>query len=157
MKPKSLWVAVAVTAVLIVSLVVAEIAFSAPWKGWRGSGGWGPGTPYQRLYNPATAETISGAVEDVQSVVPMRGMNTGVQLILKTEKETIPVMLGPAWYIERLDVKIQKGDTIEVKGSRITLSGKPAFIAAEIKKGDKTLVLRDSSGIPAWAGWRGRW
>jgi len=137
-------------------LLVAVAAYAAPWKGWRGSGGWGPGTPYQRLYNPSTAETLAGTVEDVQSVVPMRGMNTGVELILKTEKETIPVMLGPSWYVERLDAKIQKGDSVEVKGSRITLSGKPAVIAAEIKKGENTLVLRDSSGVPAWAGWRGR-
>ena len=143
--------------VMLSFLLAATAAYAAPWKEWRGSGGWGMGTPYQRLYNPATAETVSGTVEDVQSVVPIRAMNTGVQLILKTEKETIPVMLGPSWYIERLDVKIQKGDTIEVKGSRITLSGKPAIIAAEIKKGVKTLVLRDSSGIPAWAGWRGGW
>jgi hypothetical protein len=47
-----------------------------------------------------------------------------------------------------------KGDKIEVKGSRVTISGKPAIIAAEVKKGDTILVLRDSAGIPAWAGWR---
>ena len=25
---------------------------------WRGSGGWGMGTPYQRMYDPAKVETI---------------------------------------------------------------------------------------------------
>jgi hypothetical protein len=54
----------------------------------------------------------------------------------------------------RLDTKIQKGDTIEVKGSRVTITGKPAIIAAEVKKGDNVLVLRDNNGIPAWTGWR---
>jgi hypothetical protein len=75
-------------------------------------------------------------------------------VMLKTDEETIPVHLGPAWYVERQDTKIAPKDHIEVKGSRITFEGKPAIIAAEIKKGDETLVLRDDAGIPAWAGWR---
>jgi len=37
---------------------------------------------------------------------------------------------------------------------RVAFDGKPAIIAAEVKKGDSTLVLRDSAGIPPWAGWR---
>jgi hypothetical protein len=56
--------------------------------------------------------------------------------------------------MERLDTKIEKGDKIEVKGSRVTFAGKPAIIAAEVKKGDNILKLRDENGIPAWAGWR---
>ncbi len=41
-----------------------------------------------------------------------------------------------------------------LKGSRVTVAGKPALIAAEVTKGDALLKLRDDSGIPAWAGWR---
>jgi DNA helicase TIP49 (TBP-interacting protein) len=129
------------------------MAFAA-WKGWRGSGGWGMGSQYNRMYNPATVETVSGTVESVDKVTPMKGMHSGIHIAVKTDKESIDIHLGPEWYIERLDTKIEKGDKIEVKGSRVTLSGKPAIIAAELKKGDNTLVLRDSAGIPAWAGWR---
>ncbi len=145
----------------IISLVVAvSILFTAaivtagPWKGWRGSGGWGMGSQYNRMYNAATVETLKGMVEAVNKITPMKGMYAGIHIMLKTDKETISVQLGPEWYIERLDTKIQKGDTIEVKGSRVTIAGKPVIIAAEVKKGDSTLVLRDSAGIPAWAGWR---
>jgi len=135
-------------------LFTLSTAFAGPWKGWRGSGGWGMGSQYNRMYNPATVETLSGVVGAVDKVMPMKGMNSGVHVILKTDKETISVHLGPEWYIERLDTKIEKGDKIEVKGSRVTFADKPAIIAAEVKKGDSTLVLRDSNGIPAWAGWR---
>ena len=145
----------------IISLVVAvSILFTAaivtagPWKGWRGSGGWGMGSQYNRMYNAATVETLTGMVEAVNKITPMKGMYAGIHIMLKTDKETISVQLGPEWYIERLDTKIQKGDTIEVKGSRVTIASKPVIIAAEVKKGDSTLVLRDSAGIPAWAGWR---
>jgi len=36
----------------------------------------------------------------------------------------------------------------------VTLAGKRAVMAAEVKKGDSILVLRDSAGVPVWAGWR---
>lgn len=84
----------------------------------------------------------------VEQVVPLQGMNNGIQLLLKTETETIPVHLGPVWYVERLDVKIVKGDKIEVKGSRIKFQDKPTTIAAEIKKGEAVLTLRDANGVP---------
>jgi hypothetical protein len=115
---------------------------------------WGMESAYQRMYNPATVETVSGTVENIDKVTPMKGMHSGIHVLLKTDKETISVHLGPDWYIERLDTKIEKGDAIEVKGSRVSFSGKPAMIAAEIKKGENVLVLRDNAGIPAWAGWR---
>ncbi len=150
MKRKSM-----ISIVIAVSLLItASIAFAGPWKGWRGSGGWGMGSQYNRMYNPATVETLSGTVESVDKITPMKGMNSGIHVMLKTDKETISVHVGPEWYIERQDVKLEKGDKIEVKGSRVTFADKPAVIAAEVKKGDSTLVLRDGSGIPAWAGWR---
>ena len=114
------------TALLIVTC--ATTVFAAP--AGRGSGGWGTG------------------------MTPRKGMGPGIPLQLKTDQETISVHLGPSWYIDRLDARIEKGDTIEVKGSRVTVAGKPAIIAAEVKKGDAALKLRDDSGIPAWAGWR---
>lgn len=136
-----------------VFIMTTSLAF-AGWKGFRGSGGWGMGAAYQMMYNPATVETLAGEVVAVEKTMPMKGMSYGVHVQLKTDKETVSVHLGPGWYIERLDTKIEKGDKVEVKGSRVTIAGKPAIIAAEVKKGDSTLVLRDSLGVPAWAGWR---
>lgn len=141
-------------AVVLSVLFVYSVALAGPWQGWRGSGGWGMGSSYQKMYNPATVETVSGVVESVDKITPTKGMYSGIHLVLKTDKETIAIHLGPEWYIERQDVKLEKGDKIEVKGSRITFDGKPAIIAAELKKGDSVLVLRDSAGVPAWAGWR---
>ena len=146
--------AVASLSIVFLLLFIASLSFAQQWQGWRGSGGWGMGTNYQRMYDPATVETLSGTVVSVEKITPAKGMYYGIHLILKTDKETIPVHLGPAWYVERLDTKIEKGDHIQVSGSRVTIAGKPAIIAAEVKKGDTTLVLRDSAGIPAWAGWR---
>jgi hypothetical protein len=84
----------------------------------------------------------------------LKGMGAGLHLAVKTDAETISVHLGPTWYLENQDVKTQPGDVVEVKGSRVTMAGKPALIAAEVKKGDETLRLRDETGVPMWTGWR---
>jgi hypothetical protein len=149
--------------VLAVSLLLSAPVVSAmhggehgpPWEGWRGSEGWGMGQRYQKMYNPETIETLSGEVIGVEKITPMEGMSSGVHIILKTEEEKIPVHLGPVWYIERLDIKIKKGDKVDVKGSRVMMRDKPTIIAAEVKKGDEVLILRDEDGIPVWSG-RGR-
>jgi hypothetical protein len=78
-----------------------------------------------------------------------------VHLVLKTHRETIPVHLGPASYVEQQTPRIEAKDSVEVTGSRVTLEGKPAIIAARVKKGDQVLKLRDEDGRPAWAGRRG--
>ena len=143
------------TLILATAFVIAPGTLLAQsWKGWRGSGGWGPGSPYQRMYDPKTVQTVSGTVESVDKAMPLHGMNPGIHLILKTDKGMLRVDLGPEWYIQRLDTKVDKGDQVEVKGSMVKIDGKEALIAAEVKKGGETLVLRDSAGIPAWAGWR---
>ncbi|HET6371499.1 MAG TPA: DNA-binding protein [Nitrospiria bacterium] len=121
---------------------------------WRGSGGWGPGTPYSKMYDPKTVETLSGEVVGIDRVTPMKGMSYGVHLTLKTDQETISVHLGPAWFVENQDIKIEPKDKIEVKGSKITFNGKPAVIAEEVKKGDEMLTLRDEYGYPVWSGMR---
>ncbi len=139
------------SAMVMVSLAVTAVA--APGIG-RGSGGWGMGGSYQRMYNPATVETVSGEVISVDRITPMKGMGTGIHLQLKTGKGTISIHLGPTWYIERLDARIEKGDAIEVKGSRVTIAGEQVIIAAIVKKGDGVLKLRDDRGIPVWSGWR---
>ena len=143
------------TLILAAAFVIAPGALLAQsWKGWRGSGGWGPGSPYQGMYDPQTGQTIHGTVGSVDKAMPRRGMSAGIHLMVKTDKGALRVDLGPEWYIQRLDTKIDKGDQVEVKGSMVKIDGKEALIAAEVKKGGETLVLRDSAGIPAWAGWR---
>jgi len=41
-----------------------------------------------------------------------------------------------------------------IAGSRVTVDGKPAVVASEVKKGNETLRLRDAQGLPYWRGWR---
>ena len=55
--------------------VFAGLSFAQPRGGmmWRGSGGWGPGSPYNRMYDPKTMETISGEVTSIDRITPNKG------------------------------------------------------------------------------------
>ena len=140
----------------ILSFLFTPESFAQGGMKWQGSGNWGPSTQYGRLYNPQTMETISGEVASVETITPIKGMSSGVHLVVNADKEIISVHLGPAWYIQRQDMKIVPGDKVEITGSRITFEGKPAIIAAEVKKGTEILKLRDENGFPVWSGWRRR-
>lgn len=138
---------------VILSLVFST-AVVASAQGGKGSGGWGMNSAYGRLYNPSTVETVTGKVVAVSKMTPMKGMGPGIHLDLQTQKETLSVHLGPAWYLERQDTRVEKGDQLEVTGSLVTVGGKAALIASEVKKNDQVLKLRDANGVPVWSGWR---
>jgi hypothetical protein len=147
--------------IMVLFALVSMVGFAAEalaqrGMDWKGGGGWGPNTHYHRMYNPQTIENITGEVVAIDMITPMKGMGYGVHMMVKTDQETISVHLGPSWYIENQDIKIEVGDKIEVRGSRIIFDDAPSMIAAEVKKGGETLILRDKNGFPVWSGWRRR-
>jgi hypothetical protein len=121
---------------------------------WRDNGGQGYRGEYQGKYNPKTVTTVKGVVETVEQMVPATGTSYGIHLELRTSSGILSVPLGPAWFIERQNMRIEEGDIIEVKGSKITYQEVPTIIAAEVKKGNTVLKLRDKNGFPVWAGTR---
>jgi hypothetical protein len=83
---------------------------------------------YGTMWEPKTVEALSGEVVAVEKYVPGRGGTSyGLRLSLKTEKETIPVVLGPASYIEEQRIKFAANDKIEVKGSKMSIQGQPTL------------------------------
>lgn len=94
-------------------------------------------------FDPATVETGDGTIE---KVVAQRG----VHLVLKTAKETVEVALGPSWFIDNQEAKLQAGDSVSVRGSR----GPSGIVAIDVKRGGETLTLRDDDGTPLWAAWK---
>lgn len=105
-----------------------------------------------RFYNPETVVTVSGEVQNVETrTFGPSGFGLLV-LSLKTDKETISVNVGPEQYVSSQGFKFEKGDKIQVKGSKVEIRGENVILAAEIKKGDKILKLRDENGMPLWGG-----
>ena len=144
----------------IIGILTLVLAAGAAWAQTVAGPGGGKGRSmrgggaYNRMYDPKTVETVSGEVVSVDRTPFGRRGAMGVHLTLKTDKETIPVNLGPARYVDQQGITLAAKDKIEVTGSRITFRGQPAIIAQEVKRGGQVLKLRDAAGIPAWAGQR---
>lgn len=122
--------------VILTLVLTATAAWAQPGMGpGRGQGrGWGAGDPYSRMYNSKTVETLSGEVVSVDKFTPGRKMSYGVHFTLKTEKETIPVHLGPSWYMEKQGVTIAQGDKVEV--TDVLLFQERRFLAAATGPGE---------------------
>lgn len=111
----------------------------------------GPGRQgHAYRYNPATEVHETGIVEDVRQAGGNRGWS-GTHLLVRTDKEDLDVHLGPAAFVAQSGFGFAKGDQIEVCGSRVKIGATDALLAREVRKGGKTLVLRDANGVPKWS------
>jgi hypothetical protein len=102
------------------------------------------------MYDPATEVTMKGSIEAIKQLIGPQSW-AGTHLSLKTDKETIDVHVGPSWFLTQNKISFTKDDQIEVTGSRVKFENSDALIAREIKKGDKTITLRNAQGIPVWS------
>jgi hypothetical protein len=139
---------------LLVSLSILSLLLAgAAWGQTSPQEGQGGGP--SGLYNPQTVVTVAGVVVSMTPPAVQRGLPYLVYLTLKTREGKITVFLGPNHYVDKLPVQIKALDSIQVTGSKIIWEGAPVILAAEIKKGDQVLKLRDAHGVPVWSG-RGR-
>lgn len=112
------------------------------------------------MYDTKTETTLAGTVEEVKTMggamgragrVGAQGMRMqGTHLVVKTEKETIEVHLGPSAFLKEKNIEIAKGDAVEVVGSRVKFGESDALIAREIRRGETSWTLRDTNGRPLW-------
>lgn len=96
-------------------------------------------------YDVSKVVTVSGKVTEVMNVAH-NGPGHGVHLMLEVGDEVLMVLLGPSFYLEKQSVKVEKGYSITVIGSK---SGK-TVIAREVTKAGSTLKLRTEAGAPLW-------
>lgn len=99
-------------------------------------------------YNVSSEVTLKGTVDEVKEL-PV-GKESHVHLMLKTATETLEVRLCPTVYLKDFDVTFEKGQQIEVTGSRVKVDDKDVILAREVVNGNSTVVLRDKSGAPVW-------
>jgi hypothetical protein len=116
-------------------------------------GGRGKGRNVPR-YDPSTEATFKGTVEEVKEVDHPGFLGKGLHAMLKTDQGMFDAHIGPASVAAKEQLTIAKGDQLEVVGSKVKDDGVDAIIARTVKKGDKTVTLRNNSGIPLWSGGR---
>lgn len=114
-----------------------------------------PAEATTKLYTETGARTVKGIITDTYNVKLKDGVEFR-QMDVETEQGTIPVHLGPAWYMDEYSDRFDanKGRSVSVLGSVATVDGKEVLVASEVSNGDgkQHIRLRHPSGIPAWVG-----
>jgi len=102
-------------------------------------------------YNPATEGVFKGAVEEVRDrQCPVSG-GMGSHVILKLEDgTTIEVHLAATKFVKEYELVFNKGDVLEVTGSKVQFEGVDTIFAREVKRGNDLFVFRDKDGKPVW-------
>jgi hypothetical protein len=116
--------------------------------------GWEIASPYNKHYKVSELDNFRATVVDVTKVVPMEGMSPATAITVKESDEDPPIMvhIGPAWFVEKDNLALKKGDRIKIRGVWAEIEDQDVFMAAKIKKGDfyeyKVRLTRD--GTPFW-------
>lgn len=122
----------------------------------RSSGGYGVVSAYNKLYAQGTVVEFSGKVTGVQRAAPMRGMDAGFTMLVKSPNGgTSMVDLGPAWYIDQQKPGFKVGDRVKVSGSKVKVQGTYTILAQKVTKNNRVLYLRGEDGWPMWVAYRG--
>jgi len=102
-------------------------------------------------YDPATETKISGTIEEVKEFeCPVSG-TIGYHLVLKTGAGALTVHVAASKFMKEYDILFEKGQHIEVVGSKVKLEGgEDAILAREIVRGQNTFAFRDKQGNPLW-------
>jgi hypothetical protein len=103
-------------------------------------------------YDASTAVTIEGEVVELGTggVAGLLGMDHNEKVTVRTDQESLPVILAPKSYLDTQNYKVEKGERVTVTGSRIMLDEKPTIIAQEVKYKNNVLHLRAKDGTPLW-------
>ena len=100
-------------------------------------------------YDASKEAKIKGSIEEIKEVTMGKG-EVGVHLMVKTATETIEVRLCPSGYLKDFEFTLNKGQQVEVTGSKVKVEDKDVILAREVVQGNNTLTLRDKQGTPVW-------
>jgi hypothetical protein len=73
-------------AAMVAAAILMMASLDAIASMGKGSGGWGIGGNYSRMYDPARVETISGEVVSIDEFSPMSGMSNGIHITLRPKR-----------------------------------------------------------------------
>ncbi|HWB75065.1 MAG TPA: hypothetical protein VG755_08910 [Nannocystaceae bacterium] len=105
-------------------------------------------------FDPDNMQTITGVVVAVDPFVRLeRNTRNGVATVIEDEDGVrTNAVLGPAIWLDKNGIQIDRGDVITVTGSAVKdeKSELPMLIATSVSDDDLRLALRDEKGRPSW-------
>ena len=102
-------------------------------------------------YDKATEVKLKGTVVEVRDYeCPISG-TMGAHVTLKVQDgSTIELHLAATKYVKSYEMVFNKGDEIEVVGSKVKFNDADTILAREITRGQDSFVFRDADGKPVW-------
>src|SRR5947209_2852108 len=97
-------------------------------------------------YDIATEAKFRGVVEEVKDrECPISG-GMGSHFVIKLDGKLVEVHIAPTKFVKSYEVAFQKGDSVEITGTKVTFEGQDAILAREIKRGNDDFLFRDPKG-----------
>jgi hypothetical protein len=102
-------------------------------------------------YDHATEVTLKGLIGDIsERTCPVSG-TMGFHFMLKLQDgNTIEVHVAASKFIKEYEIALNKGDEVEVIGSKVKFEGTDIIIARQVTHGNDVFVFRFKDGKPAW-------
>jgi DNA/RNA endonuclease YhcR with UshA esterase domain len=102
-------------------------------------------------YDVAKETTFKGVIDDVHDrQCPISG-GMGSHFNLKlADGKIVEVHLSTTKFVKSYELVFNKGDQVEVIGSKVEFEGAEAILAREVKRGTDDFVFRDPQGKPIW-------
>ena len=104
-------------------------------------------TPTGGATDLRTAEGKITEVVYLPGATPDGGM---VEVRLQSAGQNQLIRLAPVGFLKQSGLLLREGDTVIVKGFPVTGMEGDLLVATELRKGEKTLSLRDTRGRQAW-------
>ena len=99
-------------------------------------------------YDVSTETKMKGIVEELK-FLPPSGAKPQARLLIKSGTDDVEVYLCPKKFLDDMGVTFNKGDEIQVTGSKVKLDGAELTLA-RVSKGEDKLILRFDNGKPVW-------
>jgi DNA/RNA endonuclease YhcR with UshA esterase domain len=102
-------------------------------------------------YDLSTETTFKGTIDDVHDrQCPISG-GLGSHFNLKlADGKIVEVHLATTKFVKSYELVFNKGDQVEVIGSKVQFEGAEAILAREVKRGNDDFLFRDPQGKPIW-------
>jgi hypothetical protein len=100
------------------------------------------------IYNQFTETTLTGTVEQVNRY--SCGPFSSTYATLNTNQGRVIVQLAPSQYLSQNQMQINRGDQIQVIGSRLNVNGNDVLLARLVSNRQRTVALRTPQGAPQW-------
>ena len=102
-------------------------------------------------YDVATEVTLKGPILEVSNRdCPVSG-GMGFHLTIKQpDGQDIEVHVALTHFMKEMELALNKGDVVEVTGSKVKFEGTETVFAREIVIGNDTYTFREKTGKPVW-------